>query len=294
VCRRLFEVPAPGDLRATLSTLAGLSGNEGWAKLWETRLHCPSSEDLHGMAVGNLLIAGLTQETEDFSEAIRAAERLLGLRGRVLPVTAEPADLEAELGDGTVVRGEVEVRRAGKPRIRKLGWVGGTPEPAPGVLDAIAQAGLVLLGPGCLYTSVLPCLLVQGVAEAVRASRGVRVYLCNTTTTPGQTDGCSVARHVEEVMAVLGPRGLHAALIPTDPVPSGVRASYESLGIAPLEVSQGDLQSIVSMGIKPFTARLLEDPPTRPRALHKRDTLRHDPVRLRRALDELMKAFGWG
>ena len=294
VCRRLFQIPAPGDLRATLSALAGLSGQEGWAKLWETRLDCPSSEDLHGMAVGNVLIAALTQGTGDFSKAIDKAAQLLGLRGRVLPVTAEPVDLEAELADGTVVRGEVEVRRPGKPRIRKLGWVGTPPQPSRGVSEAIEEADLILLGPGCLYTSLLPCLRVRGIAEAIRASRGVRVYLCNTTTTPGQTDGYSVSRHVEEVATALGAQGLDAALIPTGRVETEARASVEALGVIPLEASEADLQAIASMGVRPCIADLLEGPPVRPRRLHKVDTLRHDPVRLRHALDELMRTLGRG
>ncbi len=294
VCRRLFQIPAPGDLRATLSALAALSGQEGWAKLWETRLDCASFEDLNGMAVGNLLIAALAQGTGDFSRAVDKAARLLGLRGRVLPVTAEPVDLEAELADGSVVRGEVEVRRPGKPRIRRLGWVGTPPKPSRGVPEAIGEADLILLGPGCLYTSLLPCLMVRGIAEAIRVSRGLRVYLCNTTTTPGQTDGYSVSRHVEEVMAVLGARGLDAALIPTGYMETEVRTSYKAFGVIPLEVSEADLQAIASMGVRPCIADLLEEPPVPPRRLHKVDTHRHDPVRLRHALDELIRTLGRG
>ena len=287
-CRRLFGMPAPGDVRATLSAFATLSGGESWARVWEDRLQCPASRGFHGMAVGNLVIAALFQETGDFPSAIRRASALLDIRGRVLPVTGDPADLRAELADGTVVEGELEVRRPGKPAIRRLSWASPVPRSAPGVLEAIREADLILLGPGCLYTSLLPCLLVKGVAEAIRKSKGVRVYLCNTTTTPGQTDGFTVARHVQLVVDALRGRGVDAVLLQGKEVVAEAREAYQNLGAVPLVPTDQDLETIVDLGARPFPAAVIEDPQSHPRKLHKLDTIRHDPERLRAALERLL------
>jgi uncharacterized cofD-like protein len=286
VCRRLFDIPAPGDLRASLSAMAMLSGKSGLGKLWETRLHCPASQDLHGMALGNLIIAALAQERGDFAEAIETAGQMLGIVGRVLPVSVDLADLEAHLEDGTTVRGETEVRSPGKPPIRRLRWSGPVPRPAPGVLEAIGGADLILIGPGCLYTSLLPCLMVQGVAAAVRDSEAIRIYLCNSTTTPGQTDGFSAARHVQEVLVALGGQGLDAAILHDDEIAEEAMSAHEAAGVRLITARSEDLRSIASMGVRPFTFPLLEDPPWTPRDLHKVDTVRHDPAKLRSALEQ--------
>lgn len=289
VCRRLFNIPATGDLRASLSAMAEFSGRAALARLWETRLHCPDSKDLHGMALGNLLIAALAQETGDFRQAIDKAGHLLGIRGRVLPVSVDVADIAAHLEDGTTVHGETEVRRPGKPAIRRLSWDGLTPQPTPGLLEAIQSADLVIIGPGCLYTSLLPCLMVQGVSRAIRESKGLRIYLCNTTTTPGQTDGFSAARHVSEILATLGGKGLDAAILHNDEIAAEVRSAYEAVGVCPIDVREQDLRSIESMGVRPFAFPLLEDPRGAPRDLHKVDTIRHNPVKLRVALQQTVE-----
>lgn len=284
VCRRLFNIPATGDLRASLAAMAGLSGQGALARLWEIRLHCPGSKDLHGMALGNLLIAGLAQETGDFGRAIDMAGRILGIRGKVLPVSVDVADIDAHLEDGTTVHGETEVRRPGKPAIRRVSWDGLTPQPTPGVLEAIRKADVVIIGPGCLYTSLLPCLMVQGVSLAICESTSLRIYLCNSTTTPGQTDGFTAARHVHEILTTLGGNGLDAAILHDDQVPAEVRSAYEAVGVCPIDVREQDLLSIESMGVKAFAFPLLEDPRGAPRDLHKVDTIRHNPAKLRMAL----------
>jgi uncharacterized cofD-like protein len=289
VCRKLFDMPAPGDLRATLSAFAALSGSEGWAELWEARLDSPDSEDLHGMALGNLALSALTQRTGDLAGAVRAASELLGIRGKVLPVTAESAHLEAELTDGSIVHGEVAARGLGKPAIARLGWAGSAPQPAEGVLEAIRDADLILMGPGCLYTSILPCLIIAGVADAVRTCRGRSVYCCNTTVTPGQTDGYTVAKHVEKVIAALEWDGLDAVLINSASVDQRIARAYEEMGVVPLEPTAEDIRSISARGIQPIVSPLLADPSPSPRALHKMDTLRHEPTRVRLALDTLLE-----
>lgn len=291
-CRRLFHMPAPGDIRATLATMAALSGQEAWAELLERRLRCEGNPDLHGMALGNLILAGFFQEEKNLGLAVSRMAMLLGICGRVLPVTAQNADLEALLEDGSLVQGEVEVRKKGKPPIRELRWHGEAPQAAPGVLESLREAELIILGPGCLYTSLLPCLLVQGVAEAIRARRGGCLYICNTTTTPGQTESFSAARHVATLVQVLGPGGLDGVLLHQGEVPQGVWSAYEALGVTPILVTPGDLEEIRFMGLGAWLFDLTEAPAPKPRLLHKVDTIRHDPLKLGRALREVAKHLG--
>lgn len=291
-CRRLFNMPAPGDLRATLATLAGLSGQEAWAELLERRLRCEGNPDLDGMALGNLILAGLFQEEKDLSRAVFKMAMLLGVCGSVLPVTEESSDLEAILEDGSLVLGEVEVRKRGKPSIKELRWHGEVPQAAPGVLESLREAELIILGPGCLYTSLLPCLLVKGVASAIRTRRGGCLYICNTTTTPGQTEGFSAAKHVLELVKVLGPGGLDGVLLNQGWADEKAWAAYETLGVSPIYVTKQDLGEIESLGVRPWLFDLTETPPPKPRILHKVDTIRHDPSKLGRALRQAARELG--
>ncbi len=288
-CRRLFRMPGPGDLRATLGVLAELSGRGAWARLLAHRFRAPGSRDLDGMALGNLVLAALFEEDLDFEEAVARACRLVGIRGRLLPATADPVQIRATLADGSSRIGEAEVRALNKPSIERLGWSGHPPRPGRGVLEALARARLIVMGPGCLYTSVLPCLLVEGVAEAVRASRGLRVYICNTTTTPGQTDGFTAARHVEAVLGALGGRGLDAVVLHRGDMDASALGAYRAMGVIPLAPPPEEVREILNMGVRPVLADVAELPRSIPRKLHKRDTLRHDPGRLRAALDALME-----
>jgi uncharacterized cofD-like protein len=160
------------------------------------------------------------------------------------------------------------------------------------VLDALREADLIVLGPGCLYTSLIACLLVEGVSETLRERNGLFVFLCNTTTSPGQTDNLSVARHVEEVMRVLGPGGLDAVVIHQGDIPSQAERAYTALGVVPIQPTAEDFLRIESLGVRPFCFPLILDPPPRPRILHKVDTLRHDPRKVRMALEEVSREFG--
>jgi uncharacterized cofD-like protein len=246
-------------------------------------------ESIHGMALGNLLISGLIQKMGSLTEAVKTAKKLLDIQGSVLPVTSEFVDLQAELEDGAIVQGELEVRRREKPPILRLGWAGAPPSAAPGVLEALGRADLIVIGPGCLYTSVLACLLVNGVSEGIRDAKALRVYICNTTTTPGQSDDLSVARQVEVVWRAMGRGGLDAVVIHVGETPREMREAYEGIGLSLLLPAEEDLRAIESMGIRVLTMPLLEQPRPQPRRLHKVDTIRHDPAKLRAALDKLAR-----
>src|SRR5919197_6327630 len=184
--RIALDVPAPGDVRNALTVLA--EGDDVLTRLMSHRFDTDKSEDLNGMAFGNLFLAALTQQQGSFLRAVEEASRLLKLRGRVLPVTLYNTHLCAELADGAVVEGEVNVRGQGKAPIRRLYLSDADVEPVAGAVEAIEDADLVVLGPGSLYTTICACLLVKAISRAIARSDALAVYVANTTRSPGQTD----------------------------------------------------------------------------------------------------------
>src|SRR5919202_4781938 len=209
--RIALDVPAPGDIRNALTVLA--DGDPTLVRLMNHRFSTERSEDLNGMAFGNLFLAELTQQEGSFLRAVEEASRLLRLRGRVLPVTLYNTHLCAELADGSVVEGEVNVRGLNKPPIRRIYLSEADVEPVYGAVEAIDAADLVVLGPGSLYTTVCACLLVKGISRAIARSKALVVYVANTTRHPGQTDAVSLSGHVGEVVRYLGGEGLDVALV---------------------------------------------------------------------------------
>lgn len=283
--RIALDVPAPGDIRNALTVLA--EGDPTLVRLMNHRFRTERSEDLNGMAFGNLLLAALTQQEGSFLRAVEEAGRLLDLRGRVLPVTLYNTHLGAELADGTIVEGEVDVRRVGKPPIRRLFLSDEAVEPVPGALEAIADADLVILGPGSLFTTICACLLVHGLARAIAEADALVVYVTNTTRHPGQTDTLGLADHVAEVLRYLGGAGLDVALVNDDPPSPELRTHYAGQGVVYLEATPEELGRVRALGVEPVAAPLI-DKWSAPRELwQKLDTIRHDPARTAAALLKL-------
>src|SRR3984885_6757750 len=180
--RREYQVLPPGDIR---NCMVALSRDELLlGDLFQYRF--PAGRGLAGHSFGNLFLTALTNVTGDFPEAVRVSARVLAIRGRIFPSTAQNVTLEAELEDRTIVRGETNISRSRK-RIRRVGLVPRRVRPAPDVLEAIASADLILVGPGSLYTSIIPNLLIQKVAQAIKRSRATCVYIANLMTQPGAT-----------------------------------------------------------------------------------------------------------
>jgi uncharacterized cofD-like protein len=258
--RRSYGIPAPGDLRNCLVALS--SGLDSLPELFQLRFGGAGA--LAGHTIGNLLIAALAQRLGDFRAAVQAAGELLGTRGRVLPATAEQVDLVAVMEDGRVVRGECAMVAA-RGRVRHVSLDRPTPA-IPAALDAIAEADLVVLGPGSLYSSVIAPLLARGIADALRRCRATRVLVVNLFTEPGETDGYDAADHVRAVQRHAGPV-VDVALVHDRPVLAPGRPD----GPRPVAV---DAAEIAAAGAVPFGADLLEpgDPP------------RHDAAKLARLL----------
>ncbi len=193
--RDAFGIPAPGDLRRCLVALA--RDDSLWTAAFEHRF---GAGELEGHAFGNLVIAGLADATGDFSVALAEAGRLLGAVGRVLPATAEPVVLKAVMGDGAEpVSGQVAIAKAG--RIAGVSLVPADAAPPPAVLEVLAGADQVVIGPGSLFTSVLAVVAVRAIRDALAATPARKVYVCNLREQPPETSGYDVAAHVDALRA---------------------------------------------------------------------------------------------
>ena len=205
-----FDVLPPGDIRRLLWTL---SDADELAGVWEYRFS--SNGDLGGHTIGNLLLTALTEQFQgNFPKAIQAASRLLSVRGQIIPVTLDYTVLCAELAAGEIVRGEstIPIRENREP-IKRVFF-----EPRENgkthhssdetyecqahetAIDALVNADVVIIGPGSLYTSIMPNLVIKGIVEAIQRSNAVKIYVCNVMTQPGETDGYSVTDHVDAIL----------------------------------------------------------------------------------------------
>lgn len=241
----------PGDIRNCLVALARrgplLSG------LLQHRFE--KGEGLQGHSFGNLLLAALTQLTGSFIEAIRATSEVLAIAGEVLPATCQNVILVATMEDGREIRGESAITKA-SGKIERIRLEPQTPFPPQEVIDRIAAADLVVLGPGSLYTSIIPNLLVSGIADAINRTPATVVYVANIMTQPGETADFSLGDHVHALLNTTPLTRLDAVLVNNRPVGSGRLLNYERRGSTPvvveadfrshfdLTVDEGDLLSL--------------------------------------------------
>jgi uncharacterized cofD-like protein len=197
--RRDLGILPPGDFRNNLVALSEVEPL--MAELFQHRFE--GAGDLEGHSFGNLFLVAMTAITGNFEQAIRESSRVLAVRGSVLPSSLANIELYAELVDGSIVRGESVIPRAPVPVKR----VFMKPPHAPGypeAISAILKAEIIVLGPGSLYTSIMPPLLVEDIARAVKASKAIKVYICNVATQPGETDGFGVVEHVNALRSHIG------------------------------------------------------------------------------------------
>ena len=269
--RRELGILPPGDIRDCLVALA--ESEPLMTRLFEYRFQGGA---LDGHAFGNLFIASLAGVTGDLESAVKETSKVLNIRGRVLPSAVEDVVLVAEFADGTVVEGESQIPRARK-RIRAVRLKPPDVAPLPEVLQAIAEAEMIVLGPGSLYTSVIPNLLVRGVADAIRSSGSLCLYVCNVMTQPGETDGFAASDHVRALLEQVGPGLFSHALVNTRPPRNrALLARYEAEGAVPVEP---DLDRIRQLGIVPVSLDLISE----------EDVVRHDPVPLADAIMRLLE-----
>ena len=266
VLRRELGVQPPGDIRNCLVALA--REEPLLTRLFQYRFKAGSG--LEGHSFGNLFLSALTAITGSLEAAISASSRVLAVQGQVVPATNADVRLWAELENGARIEGESSIGRATSPIVR-LGCTPERPPALPRALEAIAHADLIVLGPGSLYTSLLPNLLVPELVEAIRRSRAPRLYVCNLMTQPGETDGMDVSSHLRAIEAQLATLGVNerlftAVLAQEDLDATPLVEHYRRRGAEPVIC---DEPALLSQGYEVMRAPLQG---TRPSA-----TLRHDP-----------------
>lgn len=241
----------PGDVR---NCMVALSEDEHLlSRLFQHRF---SQGDLQGHSFGNLFLAALTEVSGDFAQAVHTSSQILATRGRIYPSTTENARLIADMEDGTRVHGETRIS-ASKSRIVELMLEPADAGPLPETLDAIANADLITLGPGSLYTSVVANLLVRGIPEALAASGAVRVYVCNLMTQANESLGLTASQHIEKILSHSGGRPIiDYALINTGAIRPETLAQYAREGQTPIEP---DLAQIRAMGVEPIVGNFVHE-----------------------------------
>jgi len=281
IIRKNFSIPAPGDLRALLALMADPPETYRLLKdLFEYRLQPALSTDLQNMAFGNLFITALAEMLGDFDQALEWLHQFLQVRGKVLPVSVENAHICAELEDGSIVREEYHVRQPHKPPIKRVFLENPKVQAHAACLQALQRADLIVIGPGCLYTSQIACLIFPGIVEAIQKSSARKVYICNTTTYPGQTDGFTCLRHVEEIMAYLGKDVLDYVIINQGKPSRRVLDLYAQDGCVFMDLTPEMQAQIQSRNVQVLSGYFLEPERTEKRKLHKLDTIRLDPGKI--------------
>lgn len=266
--RREYRILPPGDLR---NCMVALSQDEAlMSHLFQYRFQ--SGGSLKGHSFGNLFLAALTKVTGDFIEAVRLCSEVLAIRGRIFPATSQLVSLQAELASGRMVTGETRISRS-RERIRRVRLNPRRVRPLAGALEAIRRADLILLGPGSLYTSIIPNLLVAGVADAIRNSRATRVYIGNIMTQPGETDGYTATDHVRAIYDHAGGRIFDWAVLNNQPISPRLLRRYRAQGAEPVEAHLDELQKL---GVRCIFDHLVEED----------GVVRHDAARLTRLLLE--------
>lgn len=249
--RKELNMLPPGDIR---NCIVALSEDEALlSKLFRHRFDKGSG--LEGHSFGNLFLAALTSLTSDFSEAVRLSSEILLTRGHIYPATTSNIELEALMEDGTRVRGETKIT-ASKGRIRELFLVPPNVGPMSQTLEALANADLITVGPGSLFTSLIPNLLVRGIAPAIVESRAIKVYVCNLMTQANESLGFTAAEHIRALNAHAQKQIFDYALINRTPVSDQMKAKYALEGACQIV---NDLEAIEALGVIPVLGDYLEE-----------------------------------
>lgn len=279
--REEFQILPPGDIRNCMVALA--EDERLLTRLFQYRFE--SEGDLSGHSFGNLFVLALAGVTGDFLEAIKVSSEVLAIKGRIFPSTTEDVALVAELDDGSVIRGETKIVQS-RSRIKRLWLSRQHCKPLSETLDAIKHADIITVGPGSLYTSILPNLLVDGIVEAMRESEALKLLVCNIMTQPGETEGFTVEDHLKTLIEYRPDLELDCVLINTTPISTTLRERYLADGAVQVEFKTAESGAREASDATFRTVTL-----TFPRVraicgdlLSEHDVVRHDPHKLARLL----------
>ena len=269
--REELGIIPPGDLRNCLVALADTEPL--MEKLFQYRFE--GNTALAGHSFGNLFIAAMNEVTGDMETALKESSKVLAVKGRVIPASKEHVRLDAIMTDGTVVEGESQIPEAHK-KIRRVQLFPKEVPAVPAALDAIESADAIILGPGSLYTSIMPNLLVDGVAHALKNSKAVKIYICNVLTQPGETDGYTAAQHAKAILEHTGNGAIDYVLVNAAPIPEQM---WQGTGATPVEI---DEDKINALGCGLIKADLMSTT----------EAGRHDPEKLCAEVMKIIYTFG--
>lgn len=266
--REEMGILPPGDIRNCIAALA--DDEDLVTKLFQYRFK--TGEGLEGHSFGNLFLTALVAITGDMVSAVRESSNVLSIRGRVLPSTLDDMKLVAEMEDGRIINGESNIPEA-KGKVKRLFTNPENCRPLPEVIEAIKDADLIILGPGSLYTSVIPNLLIKEISQEIAASNAKKIYVCNIMTQPGETDDYSVASHVNTIISHAGSNKIMEAVLVNDSLPDNLAEKYKLAGSFPVKL---DTENIKATGVKIVSKKLIQD--------SKEGLVRHSSNRVARAI----------
>jgi uncharacterized cofD-like protein len=267
--REEMGVLPPGDIRNCIAALA--DDEDLVTKLFQYRFD--TGEGLEGHSFGNLFLSALCAITGDMVSAVKESSNVLSIRGRVLPSTLDDMKLVAELEDGRIIKGESNIPEA-KGKIKRLSTDPEKCRPLEDVIDAIKEADLIILGPGSLYTSVIPNLLIKEIsAEIAKNTNAKKIYVCNIMTQPGETDGYNVSTHVNSIIEHANGKNIIDAVLVNDSLPKNLALKYKAANSFPVKI---DAENLKKSGVKIVSKKLIED--------NKDGLVRHSSNRVARAV----------
>ncbi len=247
--RKELNLPAPGDIRNCIVALAG--EEDLLSRLFQYRF--PPGEGLGGHNFGNLFLSAMTAITGDFSQAVKHSSKILATRGHIYPATTANAQLYAIMDDGSFVGGETNITASDR-RIVELRMAPANAKPLPAAMEAIEQADLITIGPGSLFTSLVPNLLVRDVSRAIAQSPAVKVFVCNLMTQANESLGLSASDHIRALYKHARHQFFDYALVNSTPASPELATKYAEKGQSQI---QPDTEQIKSLGVKPVVGEYL-------------------------------------
>lgn len=272
ILRSELHMPPPGDIRNVLLALADAEPMLAEVLNYRFKL----GNGLAGHSLGNLILAAMNDITGDFATGVKELSKVLAVRGRVLPSTTEAVVLKAEMNDGTIVTGESNIPKARK-QIKRVFIEPADAAPLDEAIEAIAEADAILIGPGSLYTSLLPSLMVPRLRDQIIASSALKVYVCNVMTQPGETDNYSVGDHVQAIYNHIGHRLFDVIIVNEGNIPPDVLSKYAAKGAQTVKL---DLDNLIDNGYKVIADKLV----------YYHQYLRHDTHKLSEHIYKLVAA----
>lgn len=272
VLRNELQIPPPGDIRNVLTALA--DAEPLLTEVLQYRFN--NGTGLAGHSLGNLMLAAMTDISGgDFVSGIRQLSQVLAVRGKVLPAANRAIVLKAEMADGTIVTGESMIPKAGR-KIKRVFLEPADVEPLAEAVEAIESADAILIGPGSLYTSIMPNLIVPKLAQAIVESDAVKLFVCNVMTQPGETDNYSVSDHLDAIHDHIGHHLFDYVIVNDGEIPPQVESKYAEMGAKAVQL---DIDEVTRRGYKVIADRLVLF----------RTFLRHDAERLSHHIYKLVE-----